>query len=88
MSVKTTFSGLANQLYIRMRKNPDMLYYDFRLLGSMFTPKGIVSLDRAYAELLGAGLVESSVDFMNFFGEPKTLHRLSEKGRQRSAVEL
>jgi hypothetical protein len=74
-------SPMATRLYERLRESPDRLRYDTAVLGGMFRPGDLEILDSAYQELSKAGLVERSPALVSFFGTPKPLYRLTDKGR-------
>jgi hypothetical protein len=74
-------SSMATRLLDRLQQSPERLRYDTGVLGGMFRPGDLEILDSAYEELLTAGLIERSPGFVSFFGTPKRLFRLTEKGR-------
>jgi hypothetical protein len=74
-------SYLARAILSGLRSEPDRVRYDTRPLGGVFRPNDIVALDAAYKELHDAGLVEPADVYYSFGGNPKTLYRLSERGR-------
>lgn len=85
-------SDLALALLAQMAENPSRLEYNTRVLGGIFQNEHVVLLDRAYADLLGEGLVEKAGAVVSYFGAPKSLVRISEKGlklveKQRQATQ-
>jgi hypothetical protein len=77
---RADLSYLARGLLQDMAKYPDRIEYNTRPLGGAFTDDDLPILDSAYAELYHAGLVEPANATISFFGKPKSLYRLTEKG--------
>lgn len=78
-------SDLAKILHAEMARHPDRLEYHTRILGGEITDDGIRRLDEAYQELEKTGFVERSGAVVSYFGTPKSVFRLTEKGRQSAA---
>ena len=78
-------SGLATRVLRDHAARPVQLFYDINPLGNMFGRSAMDSLDAAYAELVGAGLMESAGDIVMFFGEVKELYRVTPLGLERAA---
>lgn len=68
------------------RRAPDKAFYDLDLLGHMFSGKALSHLDAAYEELVQAGLLERSGQFVRFFDDIKPLCRLPARGRGQAEV--
>jgi hypothetical protein len=75
-------SPLARILLRRLQQEPDRVIYDTTPLGGMFRPPELVALDAAYEELHREGLVEPADVYFAFFGTPKTLYRITERGKE------
>lgn len=78
-------SDLAGILLAEMARHPDRLEYHTRILGGEITDAGIEQLDASYKELEKRGLAERAGAVVSYFGIPKSVFRLTEKGRQTAA---
>jgi hypothetical protein len=79
-------SPLAESLLREMATRPDHVEYNTRVLGGMFRDEDVARLDSAYKELLQAEMVEHAHAVISFFGKPKTLYRITERGKQRAVA--
>lgn len=82
-------SPLAEVLLARMAEQPQTIEYHWRILGSGFQDESIDMLDAAYQELVDRNLVESARAIYSWFGVPKGLYRINDRGlrflRERAA---
>ena len=76
----------AERVLMDHRRAPAKAFYDLDLLGSTFSSTMLTRLDEAYDELVQAGLVERSGDFVRFFDDFKPLYRLTAHGRAEAEV--
>jgi DNA-binding PadR family transcriptional regulator len=79
-AMEPELSPQAEALLRRMNASPETIRYHTDLLGGMFRAADVGRLDAAYRELEAAGLIERTGRVLNFFGEPKPLYRLTDKG--------
>lgn len=73
---------MADVLLAKMSENPSQVEYHWRLLGSGFSGEALDMLDAAYQELLDRSLIESAKAIVSWFGVPKGLYRITDKGLQ------
>ncbi len=78
----TPVSDLALMLLREMAEAPGRIEYNTRVLGGMFRDDDVVRLDAAYAELSKRGLIEKAGAVVSFFGQPKSLFRITESGKK------
>jgi len=78
-------SDLAQRLLRVHAQRPDVLLYGVQALGGLFRESDMDWLDTAYAELEKAGLVENSGSAVSFFGTPRTLYRITDRGAEVAA---
>jgi len=82
MSESLKISSLALTLLTRMAEEPARIEYNTRVLGPAFWEAYGASLDRAYDELVDAGLAERSGQIVSFFGSTKALCRITPEGER------
>ena len=75
-------SNLARRALIEHAKEPDKIFYADKVLGGMFGDSDIDQLDAAYKDLEANKLMESAGATISYFGAPKNLYRITEKGKQ------
>lgn len=80
-------SDLAERLLHYHAQMPDQLFYGERLLGTLYPESELQRLDAAYEELAEAGLLEKTRFVHSFFGMPKTLYRITPKGKELATQE-
>ncbi len=73
-------SALAENLLRDMATNPSRIEYNTRVLGGMFREDSVDQLDEAYHELAQGGLVDPAGAVVSFFGTPKSLFKVNERG--------
>ena len=61
---------------------PQRLFYGTDAIGGVYNVKELAHLDRAYEELVQAGLMTSSGTVISYFGEPKVLYRVTDEGER------
>lgn len=77
----TDLSPMAEILLNRLRGAPDRRRYDIEVFPGLFREPDVERLDAAYRELEAAGLIERTGEMVFFFGNPKRIYRLSDRGR-------
>ena len=77
-----SLTPLAQKLLNLHAQQPQTIYYGTDALGSVFKSGDIENLDRAYAELVREGLMEPAHATVSYFGTPKSLHRLTDAGKE------
>lgn len=75
---------LAEALLRDMATNRTLIRYHTNVLGGSFEEKDIAALDLAYALLASLALIESAGAVVSFFGQPKRLYRVTDKGVERA----
>jgi DNA-binding HxlR family transcriptional regulator len=78
---------LSEQLLRTHAQRPNQLFYGVDVLGGLFRDTDLARLDETYNELARAGLMERSGSVVSYFGMPKTLYRITEKGIEHVARE-
>jgi hypothetical protein len=82
-----TISTLSEELLRLHAHQPQHLFYGSEVLGSLYYQSELGQLDEAYKELVEAGLMERSGSVISFFGSPKTLHRITNRGLEYVATQ-
>lgn len=73
-------SQLAQRVLSAHAQEPQRVFYAVDLLGGMYRDSDIDRLDKAYQELAEAGLMQDTGVEVSFFGAPKHLFRVTDKG--------
>ncbi len=73
-------SQLAHRLLQIHAQRPRQIFYATDALGSMFRDPDLARLDEAYRELERAHLMQPAGATISFFGAPKNLYELTDKG--------
>lgn len=80
MSEDTQLGDLALRLLTAMADAPERIEYNTRIFGGSFGDGDVDQLDQAYLELRERGLAEASGQVVSFFGAPKSLSKITDKG--------
>jgi len=73
-------SETASMLLRMMAEYPNRIEYHTSVLGGSFRDSDIERLDQAYEELEEKSFVEKSGSLISFFGQPKSLRKITESG--------
>ncbi len=75
---------IADRLLVEMAEAPERVEYNTRVLGGMFQDEQVAILDRAYTHLVEKGWAAKAGAVAWFFGSPKLLVRITQKGLERA----
>ncbi|HEY2586781.1 MAG TPA: hypothetical protein VGI81_13640 [Tepidisphaeraceae bacterium] len=80
-------SDTARMVLQAHANEPARPFYGIDLLGSFYRDTDLRRLDAAYDELRQAGLLSKAGGIISYFGEPKSLYRITDEGIKEAARE-